>query len=476
MEDGSDRVITDHEAVEIAFPGSYVSRAALTADIASAFDATLTSAEDESAMQGFIEANPTMLVQHLVVGNGAWVIPRKRLGSEYVTDFLIVERDSFGFNWYAVELEHPKARIFTKKGDPSFVITHALRQSADWRIWLAHNRDYASRPRNHAGLGLLDIDPQLSGLILIGRDSETDAQTSALRRSLTHDHRVSIQSYDWLLRLAQERLTAMNQRETSFASANPIVGFLNEIFLRPLPDEATRTAVHEVFGNTWTSWVDASLIRGQVEWEGIELWSDADSGNEVIAPLMIIHDQDSSGSKKVGLNDWREWVHHVTEDINADYSLLITEIVPDEQLQERLTPDRDGVWSANEWYRYPEDAPPRLSRLDVLIHIPLATTLAEKQRRLAIARRVFERSRDIDQENKIEAARCHRERNKAAELKAEALALVPGDRVFHEHYGTGVVVSTSGFGADAEGIIAFESDVGEKCLLFGYAPISRLSK
>lgn len=36
-------------------------------------------------------------------------------------------------------------------------------------MWLTNNRAYAIAPREEEGLGLEDVDPQLPGLILIGR-------------------------------------------------------------------------------------------------------------------------------------------------------------------------------------------------------------------------------------------------------------------------------------------------------------------
>ena len=132
-------------------------------------------------------------------GHGRWVIPKKRFGCEYVTDFLIGEKSSIGFEWYAIELESPKAKMFTKAGNPSKTLTHAIRQIQDWRRWLQLNQNYASRPRNESGLGLTDITADLPGLILIGRQANIDESSNGLRRQMVTDSRIKIHSYDWLL-------------------------------------------------------------------------------------------------------------------------------------------------------------------------------------------------------------------------------------------------------------------------------------
>jgi hypothetical protein len=173
-------------------------------DIA-AFESALNSARIERDMQLFLEANPRLLIQQINGGRNAWVIPQKRLGWEYVTDFMIAEKASTGFAWYAVELERPQAKIFTKKGDISAALNHALRQISDWRDWFSRNRDLAERPLNRSGLGLTDIDPEVEGLIIIGRDFDIDESTHERRRRLVRDRRVKIETYDWLLSQAKAR-------------------------------------------------------------------------------------------------------------------------------------------------------------------------------------------------------------------------------------------------------------------------------
>jgi DNA helicase-2/ATP-dependent DNA helicase PcrA len=57
--------------------------------------------------------------------------------------------------------------------------------------------------------------------------------------------------------------------------------------------------------------------------------------------------------------------------------------------------------------------------------------------------------------------------------RREAPSIVAGDTVQHERWGEGVVVSTSGYGDDAEATIRF-GEVGEKRVLLSYAPITKI--
>lgn len=63
----------------------------------------------EREVQRVLESYPRLLVQWLTSGQG-WVIPQKRLGSEFVTDFLVAEQLSPGFtgkpsNWKVQEFQ-----------------------------------------------------------------------------------------------------------------------------------------------------------------------------------------------------------------------------------------------------------------------------------------------------------------------------------------------------------------------------------
>ena len=53
-------------------------------------------------------------------------------------------------------------------------------------------------------------------------------------------------------------------------------------------------------------------------------------------------------------------------------------------------------------------------------------------------------------------------------------ALTPGDRVNHDKFGLGTVVSADGFGDSAEAKIDFGGDYGIKHLVLRYAPLEKL--
>jgi hypothetical protein len=175
----------------------------------------LDSATREEDIQQFLQNNPQLLIQHLGGGHGRWVIPKKKLGTEHITDFVIGQRSSIGFEWQAVELESPLKPLFNKNGDPSQYLNHAIRQIQDWRSWLVVNQNYASRAIADNGLGMTDITGAAPGLILIGRRNESLAQNNARRRQMARDLNIEIRTYDYLVDSLQGRVNAVKQRELS---------------------------------------------------------------------------------------------------------------------------------------------------------------------------------------------------------------------------------------------------------------------
>jgi hypothetical protein len=173
----------------------------------------LDNATREEDMQLFLQRNPQLLIQHLGGGHGRWVIPKKKLGDQFITDFVIGQRSSIGFEWQAVELESPLKSLFNKNGDPSQHLNHAIRQIRDWRSWLSHNQNYASKSIIEHGLGLTDITADIPGLIIIGRRSENLLKNNLRRRQMMIESNIEIRTYDYLVDTLQGRVNALNQSE-----------------------------------------------------------------------------------------------------------------------------------------------------------------------------------------------------------------------------------------------------------------------
>jgi hypothetical protein len=158
---------------------------------------------DERGPQKVIEENPALLAALVSASLGVWVIPQKRLGAEFVTDFMLAYRDSAGMHWIAVELESPTAAQLLQNGNPAKELRTAEQQIHSWRDWLESNLDYARRPPSENGLGLVHVRSKVPGLIIIGRVSRQLTGYPIVANRLKLENHIDIHSYDWLVREAQ---------------------------------------------------------------------------------------------------------------------------------------------------------------------------------------------------------------------------------------------------------------------------------
>lgn len=205
------------------YPDRFVWWDGIASEDVTAFESTVELATKEQDVQTYLAANPMMLVQPLGGGHGRWVIPQKRLGSEFVTDFIIGDKDSSGYTWIAVELESPRARLFTETGDETAALRHAWRQIEDWRVWLQSNQNYAARRIEDAGLGLIDISPNCEGWIIMGRRRHLRPEQKARRREWAQRNNVKVHTYDWMIERARGRIEELDRTLRGRPTAESIV-------------------------------------------------------------------------------------------------------------------------------------------------------------------------------------------------------------------------------------------------------------
>ena len=112
----------------------------------------------------------------------------RRLGAEYVTDFVI---ETYDGSFKRVEIEKPTNRLYLQNGDPSSALTHAEQQVLDWQGWVRRNLAYIRYEQN-----FMMNDPE--GLVIIGLRSQMspdDAQRLA-ERNLSRRGRLSVITFD----------------------------------------------------------------------------------------------------------------------------------------------------------------------------------------------------------------------------------------------------------------------------------------
>jgi hypothetical protein len=94
----------------------YLVTEALSEDDVVQLEDIINSAEDERSIQEFLAQKPHILGS-LLGGDERYSIPKQKLGTEYVTDFLLCHADSLGANWTLVELETPRSSVTIKSSN-----------------------------------------------------------------------------------------------------------------------------------------------------------------------------------------------------------------------------------------------------------------------------------------------------------------------------------------------------------------------
>jgi hypothetical protein len=111
-------------------------------DIAIQFERILDSAHEQE-IHAFLETHPQLF--NFLQDRG--ILKSKfRLADAFIPDFISIGAD-FSSNSLRslitfVEIERSNMPLFTKSGDPTSGLTHAIRQVQNWKQWVTNNRMY----------------------------------------------------------------------------------------------------------------------------------------------------------------------------------------------------------------------------------------------------------------------------------------------------------------------------------------------
>ena len=170
-----------------------------TMDEVDEFEQVISLAQDEHPIQRFLEDHQCLLTAS-IGGRRRYCLPKPRLGSEYVPDFLIAGVDSLGIRWVLVELETPRSGVYLKDGRQfDEKARKGISQIGDWRHWLGENLHCARAFRPDGGLGLVDIRPNSRAIVMVGRRAKLKTVHDAARYSEAEQNGIEVHTYDWLL-------------------------------------------------------------------------------------------------------------------------------------------------------------------------------------------------------------------------------------------------------------------------------------
>lgn len=130
------------------------------------------------------------------------------LGTNYVVDFLLVGKNSGGYEFIFIELESPKGAITKNDGEFGDVIRKGVSQVKDWSRWLEGNySSLQSEFEKHLGSYNRNLPKEfykldksrLHYVVVAGRRNDYKEKTYTLRREYFKENNITILHYDNLL-------------------------------------------------------------------------------------------------------------------------------------------------------------------------------------------------------------------------------------------------------------------------------------
>lgn len=141
---------------------------------------------DEEKLQSFLKQNPFLLKP------ASDAIPKKKLGEDFITDFVLLNILDQGPIYTLVELEKSTHSILTKDYILTSAVNHAIKQTREWDVWLEKNKAYLQ--------GKLHGFESPQFLIVIGRtQGMTEIEKTYLRSYNREYKNLTIISYDDLI-------------------------------------------------------------------------------------------------------------------------------------------------------------------------------------------------------------------------------------------------------------------------------------
>lgn len=174
--------------------------------LADNFASLIAAGTKEEELQVFLKSNP------FILHPSAECIPKKKLGEDFVTDFVLVATTTQGPTYILVELERASHQILTKDLVLSGPVNHAIKQTRDWDVWLEKNKAYIQNK--------LPGFETPSYLVVIGRgDALTEEERAYLRSYNREWKNTSLLTYDDVL--ARFRSTITNLETIANGAAGP---------------------------------------------------------------------------------------------------------------------------------------------------------------------------------------------------------------------------------------------------------------
>ena len=208
------------------FPNNYLQHAQYTntnkiAEQLNVFENLLNGVHTERDILSFFKHEEAYCFIHELfkqfnTGNHeAFAFREFQLSTNYVADYLLIGRNSGGYEFIFVEFENSKGEITTLSGDFGSTIRKGIRQIEDWSAWLdayfsSLKPIFVKYKKQSEQLAneFFELDrSRIHFIVIAGRRTDFKEKTYRLSRKYKRSHDTAILHYDNLLDAVRSRLT-----------------------------------------------------------------------------------------------------------------------------------------------------------------------------------------------------------------------------------------------------------------------------
>lgn len=167
----------------------------------------LDKATKENDIQTYIKRNekwfiPLSILKNYDFGHHfACVVPEYSLGSEYRVDYLLIGKNSIGYQFVLVEFEDVNVEYKNKTSNSETEkVRKGLTQIRDWKRWIDKNKDYFENSEGISEFGRNIPSWGFYYCLVVGRRGKMDDMANKLRGEMQNDFpSLKIISYDRLV-------------------------------------------------------------------------------------------------------------------------------------------------------------------------------------------------------------------------------------------------------------------------------------
>jgi hypothetical protein len=135
--------------------------------------------------------------------HSTYIFPEFKLGTSYVVDYLVVGKNSGGYEFLFIELESVHGNIIIKSGNFGQTFQKGLRQIDEWKSWIDTNfnslKEYFAKVKYEEELPseFINLDTtRIHYAVVAGRRDDFQEKTYRKKRELQSQNRILILHYD----------------------------------------------------------------------------------------------------------------------------------------------------------------------------------------------------------------------------------------------------------------------------------------